>query len=389
MAAATPPATPSNQAGPWLVLSSKRAFEAFAGPVPQRLRERYVFLKPERGARIRALLPEARLVLSQSYPRPEVNRWIFEARRCGVPTLLLVDGPLEWSNVFANPSLSQAGAGAARALFDPLVHDAVATIGEAQTRFIADRNPNRSIAYMSYANHRIRTSPPSPTADGSERGHPVDRANRPFDFLLTTARTTAFDERERASLEGALVACAAALGEARHRTLVRIFDDRTRRSVERAMPDATIDTTGDFRDTLARCHCVIGTPSSVLLEAMHHDHPTATLLFRDGPLFYSTGWLLGGFSDWRTSFASMLARDPDRMALQRRSVRENLSELDFHEQIEDFMQGDVLRVPRPLDALDLEFENQVLRQVAGIRARLFAPIYRALRGARSKRPPRS
>lgn len=381
--------TCSNPARLLLVLSSQRAFEAFAGPVPDRLRERYVFLKPDQGARIRALLPEARLVLSQSYPRPELNRWIFEARRGGAPTLLLVDGPLEWSNIFANPSLSQPGAGAARALFDPIVHDAVATIGEAQTRFIASTNPNRNILYMSYANHRIRTNAASLAADGSENGHRGEIERPPFDFLLTTARTAAFDDPERASLDRALLACATALAEAGHRTLVRIFDERARRTVERVMPDATFDTTGSFLDALARCRGLIGTPSSVLLEAMHHDRPTATLLFRDGPLFYSTGWLLGGFSDWRVSFAAMLARDPDRMALQRKSVRENLSELDFHEQLEGLLGGNALPTPRPFDALDLEFENQVLRQVAGFRARLFAPIYRALRGRRSIRPPRA
>ena len=77
------------------------------------------------------------------------------------------------------------------------------------------------------------------------------------------------------------------------------------------------------------------------------------------------------------------------MAQQRESLRENLSELDFFEQAEALVLGDRLTAPRPLDALDLEFENRVLRQFAGARARLFAPIYRALRGSRSKRPSSS
>ena len=72
----------------FLVLSSRRAFEAFTGPVPAALRERYVFRKADQGARILACLPEARLVISQTYPRPEVNRWIFEARRRGVLVMM-------------------------------------------------------------------------------------------------------------------------------------------------------------------------------------------------------------------------------------------------------------------------------------------------------------
>ncbi len=382
-------AIPSGRAKAFLVLSSQRAFEALAGPVPEAVRGRYVFLKAGRAARIHAALADARLVVSQSYPRPALNRWIFEARRRGVPTLLLVDGPLEWSNLFANPSLAQPGSEAARALFEPIVHDAVATIGEAQSRYIASRNPNRGIAFMSYANHRIRTSLASDAPAGSPTARPIDPAAPSFDFLLTTARTAAFDERERTDLIQALLACANALITAGHRALVRIFDDEIRKAVQRAVPSAHFDATGSFADALAESRCVIGTPSSVLLEAMVHDRPTATLVFRDSPLLYQTGWLLGGFSDWNTSFRSMLARDPDRMAQQRESLRENVSDQDFFEQAEALVRRDRLATPRPLDALDLEFENRVLRELVGFRARLFAPIYRALRSSRSKRPPSS
>ncbi len=120
----------------------------------------------------------------------------------------------------------------------------------------------------------------------------------------------------------ALAACAEALASAGHRMLVRIFDEDVRQAVRRAAPAAELDASDDFGGALARCRCVIGTPSSVLLEAMQHDRPTATLVFRDSPLLYPTGWLLGGFADWRASFRSMLARDPERMALQQESLRD-------------------------------------------------------------------
>ena len=355
----------------FLVLSSQRSFEAFAGPVPAALHERYVFLKPDQGARILMSLPDARLVISQSYPRPEVNRFVFEARRRGVPTLLLVDGPLEWSNVYSNPSLRRPLAKAARGLFQPIVHDAVATIGAAQTRFIESRNSGRGIRFMSYANQRIQTS--------------LTPAAQPeFDFLLTTARTPAFDEHERRDLSRALVACAEALASAGHRTLVRIFDDELRRAVQRAAPTAELDAADDFGTALARCRCVIGTPSSVLLEAMHHDRPTATLVYRDSPLLYPTGWLLGGFTDWRASFRSMLDRDPDRMTLQQQSLRENLSDRDFFEQTEAIARGEWLTAPRPLDERDLAFENQLLRRLVGWRARLLVPLFREYREWRAR-----
>jgi hypothetical protein len=349
----------------FLVLSSQSAFEAFAGPVPARLQGRYVFAKPRSAARVLAALDDARLVISQSYLRPEVNRFVFEARRRGIPTLLLIDGPLEWANVHANPSLRRPGAEGAEALYQPIVHDAVATLGPAQSRFIADRNAGRGLVFLSYANQRIRTTLPSGPAPS-------------FDFLLTTARTAAFDAAEATRLRQALATCASAIEAAGLRLLVRLFDEALWDAIQRAAPSAVRDASPDSATALARVRCVIGTPSSVLLEAMHHDRPTATLVFRDAPLLYSTGWLLGGFTDWGASLRSMLDRDPSRLQLQQQSLRENLSAEDFHGQLDELVRRERLPAPRPLDERDLAFENRVLRHVAGWRARMLAPLYRAL-----------
>ncbi len=360
-----------------VVLSSRRAFEALVGPVPEAARARHVFFKPERGARIGSALAGARLVVSQSYLRPELNRWIFAARRRSVPTLLLIDGPLEWANLHANPSLARRGAEGARALYDPIVHDAVAAIGEAQALALAHRNAGRGIVFKTYANRRIRTEAPATDRNDAAR----------FDFLLTTARTAAFHAHDREALRTALCACAEALERAGYATLVRIFDEPIRAAVRAAAPHAHFDATGRFTDALAQTRCVIGTPSSVLLEAMHHDRPTATLVFRDGPLFDRTGWLLGGFGDWHASFASMLARDPERMSIQRDALQASLSDRDYFAAIEDLCAGEALTAPRPLDALDLEFEHHVLRAARPLRARLLAPVYRALRRLRGERDP--
>ncbi len=360
-----------------VVLSSRRAFEALVGPVPESACARHVFLKPGRAARIEGALAEARLVVSQSYLRPEINRWIFAARRRGVPTLLLIDGPLEWANLHSNPSLGRRGAEGARALYDPIVHDAVAAIGSAQALALERRNAGRGIVFTTYANRRIRTDPP-----------PADPAASPrFDFLLTTARTAAFDAHDRAALTEAIGACAEALERAGHAALVRIFDDAIRRAVRAAAPHAHFDATGSFGDALAQTRCVIGTPSSVLLEAMHHDRPTATLVFREGPLFDRTGWLLGERASWPASFAAMLARDPERMAIQRDALGTSLSDRDYFAQIEALCAGERLAAPRPLDAFDLGFEQHVLRAVRPLRARLGAPIYRALRRVWPGREP--
>ena len=352
----------------FLVLASRRAFEAFAGPIPDAMKTLFRFQRPRNAARIQALLPDCRIVISKNYARPQSNRWIFEARRLGIPTLLLVDGPLEWANLYANPSLATLGENAAAGLFEPIVHDAVATIGNAQSQWIADRNEGRGIELMSYANQRIHTR------TGLE---PTD-LSPDFDFLVTTARTPYFNTREKADLGAALSACGAALERAGHRTLVRIFDEDLRATFRSTAPSCSFDIEGSFTEALSRTRCVVGTPSSVLLESMQHGKPTGLLMFRDSPLFYQTGWLLGCSEDWNASFASMLAPDSARMDVQRQSLRENLSDEDFFTHCNRIADGELLKTPRPFDALDLEFEGRVLRGILGWRARWLAPLLRAL-----------
>ena len=363
------------RSSPMLVLASRRAFEAFAGPIPSDLEAAFRFAKPRASARIKAWLPASRLLITKNYPRPDLNRWVFEARRRGIPTLLMVDGPLEWSNVFRNASLRQAGAERARGLYDPVIHDAVAGIGPAQCDWIEERNAGRGLWLMSYANARI-DGPRAATTD-RDRSPPAEE-HRPFDFLLTSARTASFDEREQAALADVLKRCARALEATSQRVLVRLFDEDLRAVVRAAAPSARFDESGDFASALRQVRCVIGTPSSVLLEAMAAGHPTASLMFRDSPLFYQPGWLLGCSDDWTASFASMLACEPERMAQQRSTLESELSPEDFFEHCRRIAGGAPPTHPRPLDRADLEFENRVLHSLLGWRARLAAPLLRII-----------
>jgi hypothetical protein len=339
----------------FLVLAARKSFEALVGPVPKELAARFRFVKPRHTARVEALLPESRLVISKSYTRPESNCSVFAARRAGVPTLLLVDGPLEWANLYSNPSLSRLG-GEATGLYEPIVHDAVATIGHAQQRWIAARNADRGVAFVNYANRRIQTDrvglPTSSTPD--------------FDFLLTTAKTAAFGADEHRTLESMLRACCAALEAAGHQTLVRTFDARLDASLRSSVSPALIrlDTRGSSREALSRARCVIGTSSSVLLEAMHHEKPTAVLDFRGTPLFYRGGWQLDRRTAWAACFSSMLEAPPSRMKAQRESLRANLSDRDFFSVCHRVDRGEFLLSPRPFDTRDLAVEVGIRKHEA-------------------------
>ena len=342
--------------GHLLVLAGRSGFESLVGPVPDDLEPRFRFQKPRSALRIRSRLSESRLVISKSYRRPEVNRWILAARRLGIPTLLVVDGPLEWSNLYrAEHRILSPEAGG---LFEPIIHDAVASIGPGQTRWLAARNEGREIAWLDYRNHRIQSSnggstirPPPPDVDGMPSAE--------FDFLLTTARRAWIGPAEKRDLERLLETCASALARSGHRVLVRIFDEGLRARIRMRLPRARFEDTGSSARAISRVRCVLGTSSSLLLEAMQWERPTATLIFRDSPLFYQTGWLLGPTTDWNASFESMQARDPRRMDFQRHSLRTHLSAEDFFDPCRRVLAGTFLTRPRLFDDLDRAFERRL------------------------------
>jgi hypothetical protein len=185
-------------------------------------------------------------------------------------------------------------------------------------------------------------------------------------------------------LHDTLEDCAAALDRARYRVLVRIFDAELREAVQKKLPSCVVDSSGLFADAVRRARCVIGTSSSVLLEAMRLGRPTGQLIFRDSPLFYQSGWLLGCNTNWTESFSAMVAGNPDRMSRQRRTLEENLSDTDFYSLCREVAEGRMLESPRPIDLADAEFENELFRAILGWRATLFAPLLRLVYSRRRR-----
>jgi len=359
-----------------LVLASQRSFERLVGPVPAHLAERLVFRKPIWPEEIEPLLTRARAVVSKGYGNAWLERIVLEARRRSIRTLFVVDGPLEWSNSYTNPHLRRRLGDTPAALMEPLVYDAVATTSTAQTRYLAFKNRNRNIEFTSYASHRIdstgltrgghrsngATSSPSHAGAAATDDHdrtPKD-AGHQWDFLVTTAKTPYFNERERRDLTRVLERVCDALRSSERRFAVRLFDDR----LIEAAGDAHNDRDGNFADALSRTRCVIGTPSSVLLESMLHAKPTATLLYRDGPLFHQTGWLIGCTEDLEPTFESMLTAERTRMEFQASELGKHVDSRDFYEWFEDWLKRDPPQ-EAALDPASLEFENGVLRKLIG------------------------
>ena len=106
---------------------------------------------------------------------------------------------------------------------------------------------------------------------------------------------------------------------------------------------------------------MIGTASSVLLEAMGRQRPVATLDFRGVPLFYATGWRIEAGTDLRETFSEMLGEDGDAMAAQTVSLRDNLASRDFYSICDEIREGKLLPHPRRFDADDDAFEWELQR----------------------------
>ena len=345
---------------------SRTAHPSRASPagVPPQLEPRFEFRKPVWPDEIEPLLERTRVVVSKAYANPWQNRLILEARRRGIRSLFVVDGPLEWSNSYRNPSLCARIPGL-RGLMEPLVYDCVAATSPEQARYLAFKNSSRRIEFMSYRSHRIDST--------RDRAGEAETAPE-WDFLITTAKRPYFDDTERAELVRVLERTCAALDAAGHRYAVRLFE----RDLLSGRPEIENLVDGTFAEALGRVRGVIGTSSSVLLESMLHRKPTALLMYRDSPLFYQTGWLLGCTSDFAETFASMLAAEPERMDFQASVLDQHVGREDFYPWFEAWLDRDV-GAEATLDRSSLEFENAVLRGLFGGVLRAVDPLMPLLR----------
>lgn len=182
-------------------------------------------------------------------------RW---ARARNVPTLLMMDGVVEYRNTFANPD-------APPQFLRPAPVDAIACAGE------TDR-----AKLWSWGNVAIATGLPR-IAAAFPRPLPLPRQPN---LLIATARRPAFDAAEHQRLLDALraVRAAASLTCWNNRILWRLtagLDDEL----------GVTNDTRPLRDSLADCSAVFTTPSTLLLEAMAARRPAAILHPHDGPLW--------------------------------------------------------------------------------------------------------
>jgi hypothetical protein len=337
----------SRYEGKILVVMPRQKFVGLVGGIPAWFKGVIEFVSKKEYLQAAALVSQASLVITHSYLSPRANYFILQARTRGIPTLLLVDGPLEWSNSYLNPSLRKTNAYFRGYMMEPLIHDAILAVSAAQAGYLAFRNPDRGITFMTYNNKRL--SSVKSTASSAGR----------WQFLITTAKTPYFDDTEKNNLVHLLTQLTAALEQGGYSYVFRIFDN----ALQEALSPKENLLEGSFEEVLQQVECVIGTPSSVLLQSMASDKPVGTLIYRDSPLFYQSGWLVGGLCSLDATLASMLCREDTRMDFQTYCLEQNISQQDFFTALDGVVKQQPDREKTTENLQTLRFENSILRSL--------------------------
>lgn len=223
------------------------------------LRERG--LTPDR--QIRAVTPATGLVVVADLATPVSLRCLRDAHELGIPSLLLMDGIVEYRNTFVNPRVDEA-------FLRPAPAGAVACAGE------VDRARLESFGNRAFATGLPRLASIARTPVPGEAS-----------VLVATARTPAFNDDELGLLIGALERVRdglRAIGVPARWRLTGGLDGRL----------GVINEGGSLCEALAASSAVITTPSTLLVESMLSGRATALLHPFTTPRWQEAAWVLGG-----------------------------------------------------------------------------------------------
>lgn len=224
-----------------------------------------------------------------------------------VPILILSDGILEYRNTWEHPDLVDGS------MFQPLFGHKLACIGDGQARVVE-----------SWGNVGKCEVVGLPRLDQVK---PID-ANRPrvadrFRLLVATARTPAFDESQRKTV----VQSIEAIKDWGHRNPV--LDGRSLELVWRLSDglelelgvggDLAIEDREPLSQVLDSVDAVLTTPSTIYLEAVLRELPTAWLDFHNSPQYISSAWTISS-SDQIDAVVNELASPPSHKMLYQNFV---------------------------------------------------------------------
>jgi hypothetical protein len=228
---------------------------------------------------------------------------IAACKRLGIPTFHVLDGIVEWRNLFENPRTADPSSGAP--LFQPLLSDVTFAMGSVQKRALEWLGNDRVLAT---GFPRLDALDPRPCRTGTPAGTPrilVATANTPW---FTPAQQDLF-LREFSDLAQRL------RGASIPGLFARTVSWRVAASVAEALGIAN-DLSGSATEALRGCDALITTPSSLAVEAMLLGIPTLIFDPYACPIFTPVAWHATSAGGVLTLLSSLIAPEGRRAALQ-------------------------------------------------------------------------
>lgn len=232
------------------------------------------------------------LVISFNFFSDLGNMVILKAKLQGVKTLLVVDGILEWSNMFNNKDVIKKNI----FQFHPIIHDYFFCVGRTEA------------LYFESLGQKTRNYIPIRMNNTKK----ITLQNPKHDFLITTANTAYHNQKEKTLLIATLKKIKTDLDNLNLTFGFRIIDEFLIKEL-----DITNNYIAEnFSDTIKNFKCLITTPSSIIVTAMELNIPVAQIIYRDCPIFVQSGWIISNLN-LDSTYDSMLKFEKERMDFQK------------------------------------------------------------------------
>lgn len=247
------------------------------------------------------------VITHQHYRWEEASalRRIYELNR--IPTLVLADGILDYCNTWNHPELADGS------MFQPLLAHKIACVGNAQARLIS-----------SWGNVGKCEAVGLPRLDGPSIEPPNSSAGK-FRLLIATATTPAFTPEHRAKVARSLKSLKEHLES--NKSIAgreveiewRLTDD-----LDSDLGLNQPETQPPFGKALKDADAVITTPSTLYLESILSQRPTAVLDFLNRPQYVPSAWTISSTEQFGPVIAELAEPPAAKMQFQNFTLREHL-----------------------------------------------------------------
>ena len=235
------------------------------------------------------------IVLTSLEWLPFQRLMISEARRRNIPTLYVMDGVIEWSYIWNNQSYVLPGG----IMFQPLVSDYIAVIGHHPARILASIGLGEKINIIGLPRLNINKKR-TVCIEKAKKKIGIFTANTPYhnseqEYYVRKALSDLKDELKFLSEEVEIVW-------------------RINESLAESMGVA--NNKEDLENILLSLDCVISFHSTVILEAMLYNIPTALIEYRNVPIYIQTAWQIRSKNYIQLVIRELLYPSNEKMAYQ-------------------------------------------------------------------------